>query len=373
MIEFAGLMSIIIIFVGVSSGVTPYFNRSSQFGVTLPEKYQNNSLVKTQQKKFLWVNILLGIILAVPIIYFIGFEDAEKAALWISFYLLFALVVFFTVTSILFLTIRKKIMNFKAELPVSELELQDLVIDTNYRHRKLIVPSYFILLTNLLIIVLVVAITFVNYDRIPHQIVTHWTIDMQPDRMTTKTIFTILYVPIIQVFMMGIFYLSNYSFQKAKQKIDPRHPEVSVEKNRAFRYAWSVFMLILSIAVQLLMAVIQLVMIFNWMDKINFPLVLVLFFVLILGGSIYLSFKYGQSGERFKVRNATDSETKTVSGYDDDASWKMGAIYFNPKDPSVWVEKRFGIGITMNMARWQTWCFLLGLLCFPIMITLLFM
>jgi hypothetical protein len=44
-----------------------------------------------------------------------------------------------------------------------------------------------------------------------------------------------------------------------------------------------------------------------------------------------------------------------------DAAWKVGLVYFNPDDPAVWVEKRFGVGYTPNFARLTTWL-LVGLL-----------
>ena len=34
-----------------------------------------------------------------------------------------------------------------------------------------------------------------------------------------------------------------------------------------------------------------------------------------------------------------------------DDYWKWGIFYNNPKDPSVWVEKRTGLGWTVNFAH----------------------
>ena len=36
---------------------------------------------------------------------------------------------------------------------------------------------------------------------------------------------------------------------------------------------------------------------------------------------------------------------------DEDRYWKGGLIYMNRQDPSVFVEKRFGVGWTMNLAN----------------------
>lgn len=47
-----------------------------------------------------------------------------------------------------------------------------------------------------------------------------------------------------------------------------------------------------------------------------------------------------------------------------DSRWKWGMIYYNPDDPALWVEKRFGIGYTTNMARPAAWVLLGGILFF---------
>lgn len=43
-----------------------------------------------------------------------------------------------------------------------------------------------------------------------------------------------------------------------------------------------------------------------------------------------------------------------------DRSWKLGLFYYNPDDPALWLEKRFGVGYTLNFARPAAWV-LIGL------------
>ncbi|MEE4330124.1 MAG: DUF5808 domain-containing protein [Wenzhouxiangella sp.] len=43
-----------------------------------------------------------------------------------------------------------------------------------------------------------------------------------------------------------------------------------------------------------------------------------------------------------------------------DGAWKLGMIYFNPDDPALWLEKRFGVGYTLNFGRPMAWVILLG-------------
>ena len=38
-----------------------------------------------------------------------------------------------------------------------------------------------------------------------------------------------------------------------------------------------------------------------------------------------------------------------------DRYWKLGIFYFNRDDPAVLVEKRFGLGYSLNFARPTAW------------------
>src|SRR5579875_3018699 len=49
-----------------------------------------------------------------------------------------------------------------------------------------------------------------------------------------------------------------------------------------------------------------------------------------------------------------------------DEHWKMGLFYYNPDDPALLVEKRFGIGYTMNFARPVAWVVLALVAVIPV-------
>jgi uncharacterized membrane protein len=47
--------------------------------------------------------------------------------------------------------------------------------------------------------------------------------------------------------------------------------------------------------------------------------------------------------------------------------WVAGIFYYNRQDPTLWVEKRFGLGWTLNFARPASWFMLGGILLVVIM------
>jgi uncharacterized membrane protein len=54
-----------------------------------------------------------------------------------------------------------------------------------------------------------------------------------------------------------------------------------------------------------------------------------------------------------------------------DDCWIWGMFYSNPNDASILVEKRFGMGYTLNFGHWQSWAILGATLILPVLITLL--
>jgi uncharacterized membrane protein len=70
-------------------------------------------------------------------------------------------------------------------------------------------------------------------------------------------------------------------------------------------------------------------------------------------GSIELM-RRGQGGARI----APAAAEPIISDRTPDACWKWGAIYYNPDDPALIVEKRFGIGWTLNFAHRGAWIFM---------------
>jgi uncharacterized membrane protein len=79
-------------------------------------------------------------------------------------------------------------------------------------------------------------------------------------------------------------------------------------------------------------------------------------FVLVFVVLAVLMFRVGQGGSRLRDEPALGTASSTVNvNVDDDRHWKLGQFYFNPADPAVFVEKRFGIGYTCNYARPLAW------------------
>jgi len=60
-------------------------------------------------------------------------------------------------------------------------------------------------------------------------------------------------------------------------------------------------------------------------------------------------------------------EPGTASDGTPDYAWKLGQFYYNPEDPALIVEKRVGVGYTLNFGNRASWWFV-GLLAVPVVV-----
>lgn len=77
--------------------------------------------------------------------------------------------------------------------------------------------------------------------------------------------------------------------------------------------------------------------------------------------------RLGQGGSR--VATTQSSSTPSAVPVGDrtlDRYWKLGVFYFNPDDSAIFVEKRFGLGYSLNFARPTTWFIMALLLLAPL-------
>jgi hypothetical protein len=81
------------------------------------------------------------------------------------------------------------------------------------------------------------------------------------------------------------------------------------------------------------------------------PLALV--FVLVV---VVVLARLGQGGSRLATaQGLSTSSGVPVGDRTLDRYWKLGVFYFNPDDSAIFVEKRFGLGYSLNFARPTTW------------------
>ncbi len=351
--------------------LTPYITRKTvSFSVTIPEDVHSYPEIKNIEKNYIKkVLITCGIIfLAVLTAILIKASDLIFLLIPASMILnIFVMYVFY-------MDSRKKMEELKEKENWAAGRTQTVVIDTGFRNRKLTLsPLWFALYA--IIIIITAAIGILLYDKIPARIPMHWNIDGVADKWVDKSYRTIMWAPVAQIFLTFTMMLCYWSIAKSKQVIDPANPEVSSEQNRLFKYRWSCFIIFTGLALLIMFLLIEFFS-FGFLKNTWFmTAAIVLFPLSILIASIILSIKTGQGGSRINIKGSKEGNiANKVINRDVDKYWKLGLIYYNPDDPSIFVEKRFGVGVTINFGRPGAWMVIIGfivlLAAFSIAITI---
>ena len=369
MLIFSWFMVILFLIIGVVNGITPYYSRlSTPFGVTVPTSHQKDPYVLKLKKTYLYQNIFGSILLAAPIFFFLRWDDQEKVEMFSSIYVTVAMFVFIFLSFLLYLQKRKQLRSWKTANNIKiETKKAKIVIDTGYQKDLKVVPHSIFVSAQLFILLVTVAVTLYFYDLIPERFPVHWNSSNESDRIVDKTYVNVFMLPAIQLLMVPMMFFSHYSFIKSKQKISPYLSDLSSKQSKLFRQAWSYYFLVVTVLTQLLLSGIHFFSLFfaergaDWILGMTIP-----FVVIIVGYSVYLTWKYGQGGEKLFLNEAGELPDE-VTEADEERYWKWGVWYYNPEDPSIFVEKRFGIGSTLNMARWQSWAVVAGLLAFVVL------
>ena len=361
MFEMLLIMVIGLVVCGFVLGITPYITRRNiHFGVMLPDEAGELSIIKKWKRQFLIgaMALSLGGTLSLFMISLLNLDDAtlENYIAIIGSVMIIVLVI---LQFVMYFYFHRQAKQLKIEKFSNDNVHHDarIMVSTNFRNEKMTVSNGWLITLGGLIILVTALVPALLYDQIPALIPNHWGSSGQATSWAPKSPHIFAIAPIIQLALLSIFIFVNYTLRVTKQMISPKDAKTSIKQNRAYRYAMSKMMLIIGLSSLLLLTIPQFLMVFGISNNSGFSWVVMAYLVVVLGSVIYTSLKYGQGGERYKQTTDTENDYQML---DDDDFWKWGMFYYNQNDPAIFVEKRFGIGITLNFARWQAWAYTIG-------------
>ncbi len=322
-----------------------YTRKDILLGVKVPEDKLRSHHAKTLVKKFQIESLLVGISSGLIISGLTYYFTSMVFIIGVEFIYIFILFM-------VYLKYNKKAKKLKKDMGWDKLKRNMLIVDTRFSQDKEKISgiSNFLYLIPLAIILFNVIFILVKFDSFPDTLPSHWNFQGQVDGYMNKSIFSLMLMPITMVIMLITIYLSNYGIIKSKQEIRSSNPELSLRKNIIFRKAWSGYFLGTIILIELMFTYMNLMIlgIFTSVKVMNYVIygttgVIVL-------GSIVLSLGLGQGGDKIKLKE--DNILADKIDMDDDKFWLLGnSLYYNPDDPSLFLEKRIGVGFTVNVGR----------------------
>lgn len=344
----------------------PFLTRKTEnFGVSIPESMFDREIFQNMRKRYALLTSLLSIILLLvtaTLYFFLNMDENTFAIVYTVIIFSFLITSFF-----IYLHFHRQMRELKQKEKWQKNKVQKTVIYTKFREQRLTISNWWYLIP-LLITLSTGFLTILFYDKLPDEIPMNYNLAGEVTRWTEKSLGSVLILPAIQLFLVVVFIFINIVIQRAKQQISSTNYESSLQQNIIFRRRWSIFLFIMLSALIFLFSLLTIGSYFSAIPNIVLTISPFIVTIAILISTLILAVTTGQSGSRVHSNKA---KTDYIIGRDDDEYWKLGQFYVNKNDPAIFIEKRFGIGWTINFARPLGWIFLIGMILLPIILVYL--
>ncbi|WP_313894294.1 DUF5808 domain-containing protein [Psychrobacillus sp.] len=348
------LFGFILLFITILQAFTPKLVKQTEaFGVYVPEQYVKEETVVRLKKRYTQVVLLVGIIiLAGYLIWALSQKQSEEVIALVGIGVQFC-ILFISLGYYFAMHFRVKKLKEVQGWIVGKQEVR--VVDLQFQEKLQLLPRIVFIIPMIITGGLIIY-TFMKYAQMPDMIPTHWGPSGQPDAFSKKTYFSALSLPLILLVMQGMFLMMSEGMKFSGARINPANKKTSLAQQLAFRKYTSWFALFITISVTLMMGYFHLQTIHPEISSpwVMFALPLVFLVTTLVSVGIY-AVKVGQGGSRIKIKGDSPNLEDMIAAVEDDRYWKGGMFYVNKDDPSILVEKRFGVGWTLNFGRPLSW------------------
>jgi len=342
--------------------IIPMLTRKSLlFGVRIPPEEALCAEASAMKKNYMF-SCLTGaaIILIICIAQFIFLPRLTLAAtLYLPLFLI-------PVYLIAFIPNWKKVVNLKEEKnwAVSSAVFAETKSSHTRGDLSLIPVIWYAL--GFIIVIITIVLSINRYPQLPEIIPVHFDAAMQPDRWEQKSILSVFMMPLYNLGFLILMFLVSIAIVKAKLQLDPNNARVSFAQHQVYRKRIGHAIGFLTLTLNIMLAVINLMILYPedpvWLlggGKFFFWFIIIVTIVMI-APIIIIYIITGQGGCKVKIKpediedinpNENDSLKTKVPGKGDDKYWLLGMFYYNPEDPAVIVEARFGTKLNFNYAR----------------------
>jgi uncharacterized membrane protein len=180
-----------------------------------------------------------------------------------------------------------------------------------------------------------------HWNQIPDRVTVHIGF-RGPDRWVTRSPRSVYGLIVLNGLLCGLMLAIRYGVRHGTRRVAVDGASAQAEAHFRRIITW------LLVAVEYLMVTLA------WVFLFSSPHVATILGIGVLILTVFLVFallRMGQGGSRAAPGGPSGDRTP-------DACWKWGMFYINPSDPALFVEKRFGIGYTVNLGNRWSWIFL---------------
>ena len=327
--------------------VNKFSNNGIIFGVRVPKEYEKDENIIKLDKEYK----KMYLIFVLPLIFIINILVTFTSKISIFLLLTFALII---ITNIPIFIYWKKMMKLKEEKGWKSLGKNVVLVDTSIRKPRVREEDVVIRLRTFMILLVIplitLILTLISYKDVSNTFPIHYNAQGIADSFVNKEgfkgfFYLALFPVLVQTGMIIFLALINKFAINGKVEINSGTLEEIKEQRKVFKRINSILLFILTLEISIMFMFIQFCTIYSW----NINIINMIFLPLILLTTIIftiISYKIGQGGKNIKIKK----EDKEIYR-DDDKNWIFGNFYFNKKDPSIFVEKRVGIGWDVNLGN----------------------
>ena len=355
----------IVLFVGLTLTMTPWLMPKTEcFTVTVPHGARNEEPLRGLLRSYTcWMVAITALcVLAWPATLALGRIDVTtRSGEFVLTLLLFVTTFAPIIASFaLMLSYRARVKAVKQERGWTAEHAAAAFVGTED------FPKPLSLAWNLLYLPLIgglAAFTLSHYDQFPSQIPTNVGLAGNVTSSVPKSPLTVLFPTFFVAFMGAIFTLVHWGTIHSKKPVDPAAPVSSALAYATFARVQSILMVVGGLLISGLTAGLILASSLGAISMVYAAVITMVGTLVFVALVTIISLVMGQSGARL-----FPDTTATGMSRDDDEHWLLGTIYCNRNDPSIFVPKRFGIGWTSNIARWETWALVAGLVALCVLL-----
>lgn len=342
----------IIPLVGLTMAVTPWLQpRGEVFSVSVPTSARDDARIRGLMTRYVTSVVSVTIALTCIALAFCLMGSAQAALAAVIAGMLAPMAVGYG----LILRYRAKVQALKRECGWQAQAQQRIAA---VGEEPAAAPRPISLAWNLLYVplaLLTVAVVVAGYDAMPASIPMYVDVAGNVTDVVPKSPVVAAFPVLFEVFLAVIFAFCHWTVLRSKKGMEPAHPASSTWAYGMFARAQTTFLLVAGL---LCTAVCGLGMALAMIGVVSMGMAVMVIIgvaVLVTAGSLVVGVKYGQSGSRvFRM------ESSGALLVDDDRFWKLGMLYYNPDDASLFLPQRSGLGWTVNWARPAVWAMVVG-------------
>ncbi|MCL2265420.1 MAG: DUF1648 domain-containing protein [Treponema sp.] len=340
--------------------IIPQLTRKSYlFGVKIPPEEASCPEAAAMKKRYM-ISCFIGvtILLAVCALQFLFFRDKTLIA---TLYLPLLII---PVYLLAFIPNWKKAVRLKEEKKWAVSNVLFAETCSSHTRGDLSALPYGWYAGGILIILAAVTASVMRYPVLGDTIPVHFNYNMEPDRWADKSWLTVMSMPLSGLGLLLLMFLAAVSIEKVKLQIDPNNPRLSFAQHQVYRRRMGHAVGFVTLIIIVIIAMTQFLSLFP--DAAIWSLAGGMFPIWCIMALSFLSFipiiiviiKTGQGGCKVKINldniddtNESISAKSKTGGRGDDKYWLLGMFYYNPDDPAIVVEARFGAKINFNYAH----------------------